>query len=182
MVRGLALLASLFVLGCSYEPEVREGTDVTGAMRVVKEFEEQRVRAQEFPDIRAEDIEVTPVYFDHIVSVQDEGFEVDTVDPYSRLQRIPYRAIDEIKVEWDPIGLIIPFGTLGVLGPHWYTAWIYLGDGRRVFIGRSQTAREVFPMWMNPENYLSQPIEERVEAFEFLRRTARGSLSPARPN
>lgn len=182
MVRSFWLLACLLALGCTYEPQVREGTDTAGAIRVVKEFEEQRVRAQAFPDIRAEDVEVTPLYFDHIVSVQDEGFKIDTVDPSTKLQRIPYRAIDEVKVEWDPIGLIIPFGTLGVLGPHWYTAWIYLGDERRIFIGRSQTAREVFPMWMNPENYLSQPIEERVEAFEFLRRMARGGGPPAGPD
>ncbi len=171
----LSALAVLSALGCSHTPQVESDRALDQHLGTIRAFEEQRVRSQTFPDITPQDVEVTPERFTHMVSIQDEGFSIDSAVPETRLQRIEYREIASVEVSWDPVGLVVPFGTLGILGPHWYTAWIELEGGRRIFLGRSRSAREVFPMWMNPEHYLSAQIEEQVESFEFVRRLANGA-------
>lgn len=169
---SLACLSLIAVAGCSAEPKIEGEVDIESAMRTVHAFEVQRVMAQRFPDIREQDIQVTDRFFDHVVSVQDEGFEIDSLDPSSRLVRISYAEIVRVTLEWDPLGILVPLGTLGLFGPHWYSAWLELAEDRRVLVGRSRTSREVFPGWMNPVHYLSPEIEEQVRAFEALRRHA----------
>jgi hypothetical protein len=167
-----SLVAALGSASCATEPEIDEEADPAAAVRVVLDFETQRIRAQRYPDIREQDIEVTAEFFDHVVSIQDEGFHIDPIDPATRLARIRYSEIVEVKLVWDPVSILIPLGTLGIFGPQWYSAWLELESDRQVLVGRSKSTRDVFPAWMNPVHYLSPAIEEQVRAFETLRRQA----------